>query len=353
MLVALKKRSDGRVVKNIIDPRTGKRKYFYGKTEKEVLRKIMAYEGEVERGKSFKEIAEDWWEEARPKLAIQTVRSYIVALKRAVEFFGDKSIKDVTPRDINVFLKHLSTQYAQKTIANHRLVVNLICEYAVLDGEIMYNPCASVAAPKGLGKAQRKSAAVTEEQIILQNGKEYPLPFFALMTGMRKGEILALTWGDIDFEHDLIHVTKSLAHESNTPVVKEPKTEAGRRIVPLLAPLKELLLDMKGNAKENDIIISYNGGYYTHRYFQKEYMRTQKALGITCTMHQIRHSFATMAFEAGLQPKALQEILGHRQISTTMDIYTDFRAKSIASATAILNGQAVNMRSDSSKPVDK
>jgi integrase len=343
--LALKKRADGRCVKSIVDPRTGKRKYFYGKNEREIDRKILAYNGEVERGKTFEEVADDWWEEARPKLAVQSIRGYETAMKKAKASFIDKLMKELSPKDINLFLKRLSVQYAQKTVSNHRLVVNLICEWAVLEGECQFNPCASVTLPKGMKKAQRKAATEEEERIIFQNAEDYPMLFIALMTGMRKGEILALTWEDVDFDKNLIHVTKSIAHDVNTPIVKQPKTEAGIRVVPLLDPLKELLLKMRGKAKATEPILSYNGGYYTHRFFQKEFERAQKALGITCTMHQIRHSFATIAFEAGLQPKAVQEILGHRQISTTMDIYTDFRQQAINDAASILNARAVNLRS--------
>lgn len=343
--MALKKRADGRVVKNIIDPRTGKRKYFYGKTEKEVLRKIMAYEGEVERGRTFSDVADDWWEEARPKLSVQSIDTYRKSMERALDEFGECLIKDITPRDINFFLSRLAKAYAQKTLSNQRMIINLICNYAVLNGEIMYNPCASVLPPKGQGKTVRHSATTEEEQIVIANAEKYPLPYVALMTGMRKGEILALTWGDIDFEQNLIRVNKSLAHTGDVPFVKEPKTEAGKRVVPLLAGLKELLLSIKGNAKDTDVVISNKGKHFRKMAFVKYYKRIQNDLGITCTLHQLRHSFATVAFETGLPPKSIQEILGHRQISTTMDIYTDFRERAIIDAVTILNEKAVSLRS--------
>lgn len=341
--MALKKRADGRCVKSIIDPRTGKRKYFYGKNEREIDRKIMAYNGEVERGRTFEEVADDWWEEARPKLAMQSVRGYQCAVDRAVAHFGETPIKNITPRDINIFLGRLASQYAQKTLANQRMVVNLICNYAVLNNDIIYNPCASVQPPKGRGKTTRQSASTSDEQIVLANAEKYPMPYMALMTGMRRGEILALTWGDIDFERNIIHVNKSLAHNGDRPVIKPPKTEAGIRLVPLLDPLKNLLLSMRGKAKDSDLVISDNGKPFTNRRLITVYSHIQRDLGITCTMHQLRHSFATVAFELGLQPKAIQEILGHKQISTTMDIYTDFRQNAVIEATQKLNNQLVKL----------
>lgn len=61
--------------------------------------------------------------------------------------------------------------------------------------------------------------------------------------------------------------------------------------------------------------------------------------GVTCSAHQLRHSFATIAFECGLPPKTVQEILGHKQLSTTMDLYTDFRKRAFDEAAKLLNSE--------------
>ena len=90
----LKKRADGRYVKKITDPRTGKTKSFYGKSEREINRKIMAYTGQAEKGRTFAEIAEEWWSETEPRLALQSVSTYRPAMDRAVAHFGEFSIKE-------------------------------------------------------------------------------------------------------------------------------------------------------------------------------------------------------------------------------------------------------------------
>lgn len=337
----LKKRADGRYVKKITDPRTGKVKSFYGKSEREIDRKILAYNSQAEKGRTFAEVAGEWWAETEPRLAVQSVRTYHQALERAITHFGETGIKDITPRDINLFLRRLATTYAQKTLSNQRMVINLICDHAVLENDIQYNPCASVSPPKGTGKVTRKAASEADERIVKENADEWLFPYFALMSGMRKGEILALTWGDIDFDRNLIHVTKSLAHDNNQPFVKEPKTEAGNRLVPLLLPLKEQLLKIRGKAQDTDILFSDNGKYYTNKRYETMYKSFKKVTGATCTIHQLRHSFATVAFEAGVSPKAIQEVLGHKQLATTMDIYTDLRMKALSEAAEILNNHGV------------
>ena len=165
------------------------------------------------------------------------------------------------------------------------------------------------------------------------------LPFFALCTGMRKGELLALQWKDVHIAEGYIEVTKSVYHVGDRPEIKLPKTAAGVRTVPILAPLKKRLLEIKQGAL-NDYIFSDTGKTpLTDRRYTTLYSRFQKETGVTCTAHQLRHSFATIAFECGVPVKSIQEILGHKQLSTTMDIYTDFRKSSIDEAASLLNSK--------------
>jgi integrase len=331
-------RADGRLCKAIVDPRTHKRVYFYGKTEREINKKIMLYTQKAQIGRSFSEIADEWWEEAEPKLALQSIRSYKLAMRHATEFFGDTSVKDIEAKDIQKYVSVLVKQgYAQKSVNNHRMVLNRILDFAIINGEIGANPCSSVKAPDNLPKTKRDAASLTDEAIVKQNADKWLFPFFALMTGMRKGEILALKWRDIDFDKNYIYVTKSVAHDGDRPIIKTPKTESGNRIVPLLAPLREELLKIE-ERPWNDYIISDTGeSPLTSRRYITLYNKFKRETGISATAHQLRHSFATIAFEADLDPKSVQEILGHKQLSTTMDIYTQFREKKLAAAANLLN----------------
>ncbi len=334
----LKKRADGRYQKKITDPRTGKAIFFYGKTEREINTKILEYTTAAVKGRSFSTVSDEWWEIAEPKLADQSVRGYDNPRKKSKTVFGNIPIKKITSRDIQQYLNKLAMQgFAQKTIAQHRLVLNRIFIHAVLQGDIEFNPCAAVETPRNLPKTPRGAATTSDEQTVKETAHIWLFPYIALMTGMRKGEILALQWKDIDFDTDTIHVTKSVSHNGDRPSIKQPKTEAGNRIVPLLAPLKEKLLEAS-NHKPTDYIISDNGkDPLTNSRYCTLMSHYQKETGVTCTAHQLRHSFATIAFEAELEPKTVQEILGHKQLSTTMDIYTSFREKALKSAAEKLN----------------
>lgn len=334
----MKKRADGRVVKTITDSRTGRRIFFYGKTEREVNQKLLNYNSRAKTGRNFSEIAREWWNEETDSLEYQSIKTYRPAMNRAIEYFDDISVKNIKPKDITQFLKSLARKgYAQKTIANQKLVVNLILQYAVLQNDLEINPCSAAIMPKDTTKTIRTAASANDEDIVRKSSDVWLFPFIAIMTGMRKGEILALQWKDINFENNFIQVTKSVYHEGDQPKIKKPKTDAGVRIVPLLSPLRETLLNIKEQKPEDYIISDTGKTPLTNRRYTTLWKHYKEKTGVTCTAHQLRHSFATIAFECGIPAKSVQEILGHKQLSTTMDLYTDFRKKSFDEAVNALD----------------
>ena len=331
-------RADGRLQTTVTDPKTGKRIYFYGTTARELKQKIFEYQAKVETGPLFTDVSSDWWEEAEPQLAHQSRRGYLRAKKQADAEFDNIRIKEIQPQNVTAYLKKLGRQYtSQKTLDKYRLVLNLIFKYAIECGDLTYNPCSAAKSPKGLTKAKREAATIEDEKIIKSTEYEWLFPFFAIYTGMRKGEILALQWKDIDFENNQINVYKSIYYQSDRPYVKGTKTEAGTRIVPLLNPLKIKILPKCTKNKEQYVFSDDGKNPLTAKRYATEYKRYKEATGITCTAHQLRHSFATIAFENQIDPKIVQEILGHKQLSTTMDIYTDFRKSHLKEVTDMLN----------------
>lgn len=338
-MARLQKRADGRYQRSITD-KNGKRVYFYGTSERELNRKIMEYQEAQARCRTFGEIADLWWGEAYEQLASQTIKGYKPALARAVEEFGEDPIDVIQPKDIQSFFKVMALKgFTAKTIANHRIVLNQIFNYAIVEGDIQYNPCSSVKIPKTSKKSPREAASTTDEDKILQSDHEWLFPLFALLTGLRKGEILALQWKDIDFEADVIHVTKSVEHIGEEPRIKTPKTESGTRIVPLLSVLKQRIEPHKD--KPDKFIFSDDGGNtpLRNKRYHKHYADYSKEVGISCTAHQLRHSYATIAVEEDVNPKDLQNALGHADITTTMNIYAEARKKSVEKVAEKLNSR--------------
>jgi integrase len=330
----MKKRKDGRYLKVITDKRTKKRLSFYGKSVREVNQKILEYQAAQEHGRLFSEVAEEWWDNQENALAPQSVKGYKSSLGRVVDFFGARRIKEITPTDILDFYNYFAMQNkAKSTVLGHRTILRQILDHAVVFGDIQFNPCASVRLPKGLKETKRTPATPEDERLAEEYADVWLLPFFALKTGLRRGELLALQWQDIDFDRDLIFVTKSASFEKNNATIKTPKTEAGNRLVPLLPSLKEKLLAVRG--KDDEYVF---GGKkpLTEQVYLFKYKKYKEKTGTRATAHQFRHSYATIIHEAGIDVKDAQGLLGHAHASTTLNIYTHFREKSLLKSADLL-----------------
>lgn len=161
-----------------------------------------------------------------------------------------------------------------------------------------------------------------EETEIVKNSFDCTFGLFAyflLYTGCRKGEALALQFKDINYTTKMINVSKSVYYVSNKAELKLPKTDAGVREVILLTRLADKL--PKG--KPDDYIFGDdNGNPMTAKKFLIMWGKYCEETGLTITPHQLRHAYATILFEAGVDEKDAQELLGHANISTLRDIYT-------------------------------
>lgn len=298
-----------------------KQKAFYGKTIKEVNQKILEYQGEMKRGKLFKDIAEEWWEQHQNELAPNSLKGLKPAVERAIAQFGDTPIKEVSAIEIDKYITSFArSDKAQKTVLTQLQSIRQILAYAVLHGEIEHNVALDVSIPKNLKKTTREIPTPEQIEIIKKSGnKTFGLfALFALYTGMRRGEILALQYKDIDFKNNIIKVNKSVYHKGDKAYIKKPKTKAGERQIVLIDALKKHI--KKGNA--DSYVFEYNGEpLYNHKFISL-WNCYCKEIGFRVTPHQLRHAYATRLYELGIDEKAAQNLLGHADIATTRNIYT-------------------------------
>lgn len=332
----MKKRSDGRYVKVITDPKTKKKVSFYGKTQREVNEKILVYKSRLQNGITFGEASDLWWDAEVEYLSPSTVRGYKCATERIKALWRDRSINDINPCDINRFLLDLSRKgFAKKTVKNHKIIINRIFHFAVVQGYSEQNPARDAELPRNLRQTIRRPASVSDEQTIKDSAEVWFLPYLALATGMRKGELLGLMWQDVDFEKNLIYVRRSVWY-APAPTIKAPKTEAGIRSVPIIGPLREELEKRKGDPKH---FIFGGESPMTDKAYRYAYAKYKKQTGVTATAHQLRKSYATMAVDANVPPNVLKTIIGHRDISTTLNIYAEVRDYRINEAQSLLEAQ--------------
>lgn len=329
----MKKRKDGLYKQSVTVTEAGvkKRKYFYGSTKNELMLKVAAYQANVEKGKLFGEVAAEWWGIAEPDLAVNSLKNYRPAYIRAERYFHSTPIRSMKPMHVSQFLKWFADdkKAAEKTVKTQLLVVSLIFKYALTCGYVDSNPADGLPVPKGLSKVKREAASPEDVQRIKDHvGDPFGLfAFFALYTGMRRSEILALEWSDIDMRNNAIRISKSIYRDTDGVIkAKEPKTEAGVRVIPLLAGLKKHLKPAKGLVFPNE-----SGGYITEGSFTARWKRYAKEAGISCTPHEIRHAYATALVSSGAVPLyAVQNWMGHAQYSTTKDIYVTDREDALA-----------------------
>jgi integrase len=312
----------------------GQKVYVRGHSEKEVNNKIKHLEEEAVSGRTFKDIAEAWEEYHDKEIGLNTQDCYKKPLKDVHKEFDLFRINKITPMDVQKYIiEYARNNYARQTVKLRLTVLRQIFNYAVLNGDITTNPALVVTVPKGLKKETRELPQESDINIVKKSfDKEFGIfAYLLLYTGLRRGEALALRYEDIDVTNDVISVSKSVVWDGGSKViVKQPKSAAGVRAVPLLNPLKEKIIIRKGYlfGGENPL---------TEKQYRIKWDKYKKETGINLTAHQLRHAYATMLFEAGIDAKDAQKILGHSKESVTRDIYTHIAAYRMANTTKALN----------------
>ena len=329
---------------------------FRAKDAEALYHKVEAAINEKDAVPTFGAIAEDWERWKYETIEDNTIACYKPNVKRAVEALGACTPVDrITPADVTRLIMQMKAEgYSAQSVKTQKAVLKMIFDYAIIQDHaaILYNPAASVTVPRGLPRKKRECPNDSVMQTIIDSVDTVPFglfPFLLLYTGCRRGEALALTWGDIDTANDLIHVTKEYAYPYGKPILKTTKTEAGIRSVTLLADLKRHLTRPR-DAKDDDLIFHGDKpnvplgdskfksqwldfcratGYVEARIETRKNkdgsIRTFKRTVPTLTPHQLRHGYATLLFESGVDTKTSQNQLGHADIHTTMQTYTAIR----------------------------
>lgn len=304
----------------------GKRVAFRGHSCREVDQKLLAYREETERGRLFPKVADEWEREHEKTVSEATRVAYRVILNRLKEHF-DGPVSSYRPLDVKRYVTDLERQgRAGNSVQMELGVIRMIFSHAVLSGDIDVSPAAEVRKSRGLPKKER--TALTEEQeAIVRSSWDTAhfglFPYFLLYTGLRRGEALALSYSDIDRKKGIIRVNKKLNYaDGNIPFLENwTKSANGMREVPLLAPLARALpRDRAGLIFPGD-----DGGFMKESEIVKSWRQYCREAGLNLiqvgdngeeresfpiTPHCLRHSFATMCYEAGLDPRQAAELAG-------------------------------------------
>jgi integrase len=324
-----------------------KRKYFYGKTRKEVQEKLAVATHDRQQGtivtapnQTIEQFLTNWLTTHKSSVRPRTTERYEGFIRlHVVPVIGRVRLDKLSAQ-------HVQTLYAQKleeglsptTVNTLHMMLHRALKDAVRWGLVARNVCDLVSPPR---RAHYEFKSLSKEQAqklltALHGHNMEALFVLALTTGMRRGEILALKWQDIDFEHNMLQVRRIFTRAKGQRYLEaEPKTEKSRRSVALPAITTTLLKKHQESQQEfrrqageywqaHDLVFCTALGTPLNPNKVLERFKTvlKKAGLPDIRFHDLRHSAATMLLTMGVHPKVVQELLGHNQISMTMDIYS-------------------------------
>jgi integrase len=207
---------------------------------------------------------------------------------------------------------------------------------AVRWGRLVRNPADSADPPTVSSHKELRTWSAEQLGAFLESRREdrlYALWHTLAMTGLRRGEALGLRWQDVDLEAGRLCVRRSLIPEGKTVAVHEPKTARGRRVVALDRDTLEVLkaqaarqLEQSTGARwnENDWVFADEHGEALHPWLVSRCFRrgVKEIMLPDIRLHDLRHTHATLALQAGIHPKVVSERLGHATVSITLDTYS-------------------------------
>ena len=364
-------RADGRYDYRYVDKLTGKRQSFYANTLVELREKERKLRRDREDGiftdtESRNLTVNTLFERYMSliEIAPATEKNYrSLWNKHARDDLGNMKVTEVKQSHVRAVYSRMSKAgYAKSTIQLLRTMLYPALELAVNDDLIRKNPAKGAFLDYGRAPVKRKALTADQQQRLLQFAEEsrfyrvhVPLLQVMLGTACRCGEIIGLTWSDVDFENGHITIDHQLTYKDYGDGWKfhrrEPKTEAGKRTIPMTEEVREALIEQRKNqlatgtssnveidGLRNFVFTTRNGrpvmpsdinnilknlvdGYNAlERKTAKNEFR-KPALIPHISAHILRHTGCTRLSEKGMNPKVLQYLMGHADITVTMNVY--------------------------------
>lgn len=215
--------------------------------------------------------------------------------------------------------------------------LRVIYRRALEDGYVAVNPCTALRLPAVRGRRDRiVSPAEAAALLSALPAAERPLWALALYAGLCRGELMALRWRDVDLATGVIRVERSW--DAKEGVVVEPKSHSGRRKVPIAAVLRDLLLEHKLRTKGELVLSRSDGSPLNPTTSSSKARRAWKHAGLDpITLHEARHTFASLMIAAGVNARALCSYMGHASVTITYDRYGHLMPGNEDEAAALLD----------------
>jgi len=284
--------------------------------------------------KTIKELSSEWIEDKKKYVKRSTYALYSVLLENHIlpAFGTSRSLNEAQVQDF--IFKKISSGLSRKSVRDIVAVIKMIKRYGIRKGvlepsewclKFPMQPAKSSPAVMSL-QDQKKILHYIEMNFTFKSLGIY----ICLLTGMRIGEICALKWKDIDFEYGIFHVRRTIeriyiiedGQRRTELLVGTPKTATSSRVIPISRGLLRILRPLKKIVNEDNYFLTNGQRPLEPRSYRAYYFRLLKMLSIQrVKFHGLRHSFATRCIESGCDYKTLSSILGHADISTTLNLY--------------------------------
>lgn len=345
----------------------GKRYYARGKTEAEaeLNRELMKRDLEsgkrgVSRNMSVSAWAKEWLEVyKKPNVNSRHARDIEGVINNFITpSIGAMQLKSVKPVHLQKILSE-TVNYSDSYVSKIYDIIKQIFREAYLNNLTVKDLSEGLKKPSGKGKKQRRPLTPLERKLTLKVAERYHGGTFILImlySGLRPGEVAALTWSDVDLYNKVIHVRKALKADGSVAL---PKTSAGYRDV----PLPDILAERLGKEKRTSMLVCPNSYGRMHtkssmramfevfrnemnkeagcRVFRNQVMPPY-AVGDDLTLYCYRHTYCTDLQAAGVPINVAKELMGHSSISVTAQIYTHKSDIAFQNAADLINRYVTN-----------
>jgi integrase len=345
------RKSDGRWVGAYHDE-MGKRRYVYAdkasNRESDVRRKLRVAQANAAKWRPVEASQHTvasylayWYQVALPQYKPRTQAIYPRNMRlHILPKLGHVKLTQLRMDMIQKRVTELAQVYAPRTVRGILTGLSSALRDAVEWGFLPSNPCRGVKLPRR-EKREERALEIEEVRALLLAAKESPIPCLmtvAFATGMRKGELFALRWTDINLAAGTLRVSRTVGylnlHGKCEFIENPPKSASGNRTLrlPLFAieALKEhrvqqneLRLRRGAAWQQKDLVFcNQNGGYYYDKTINTQFKKLLAAAGIAhMRFHDIRHTVATILIAQKVSPKLVQELMGHSDLAITLGIY--------------------------------
>lgn len=337
-------------------------------------------------GVSFAQYASEYIAVHKAACKRQTYNLYASYINKAIDFWGaDARIKDITLTDIKALYNHVvDNGYGKYSMDKFSMLIKGLFRTAESDGVIVRNPCVEVKKPKGLKRGTHRTITDKERELVHECVKTHPMGAAAMVmlyAGLRRGEAMTINVDqDIDYEKKSISVHNSIRFDRNQPIMSDTKSAAGVRTIPLFDPLPGILKNMNGllihNQKGetvsktvfrnqwrsylNHLSVKVNGcqkRWYGKKKEHKELIANGKKLPpwqeVKFTPHDLRHSYVTMLYDAGVDIKTAVKWVGHADAKMIMEIYAHLTEEREKAAEIDARKHVENLLSGSKRGSDQ